>query len=122
MAYIKADCSLIKKDGQVIGVSLVAQPQIQAKKYCNTMPAQLAARQGEIKFEDGKIIFCNPDGDGYPGEVSFFIEDGDATALQSILEGEQDLGIYDDGVQTPGFKIVPEEMKEEGQKTQLTRL
>lgn len=123
MSYIEADCLLIKKNGQVIGVCLVAQPQTIAEKYCNTMPEQLAAGTGKIKFGDSKITFYNPAADGYPGEVSFSIEDDDAAALQSILNGEQELGIYnDDGLQTSGFKIVPEVMEEEDERTQLIRL
>ena len=122
MAYIKADCSIIKKDGQVIGVSLVAQPQTEAERYCASMPKQLVDGKGDIKFEGGKIIFNNPDGGGFPGEVSFSIEDDAAKELQAILNGDQKLGLYNDGFLTPGFKIVPEGMKDEGEKTELERL
>ncbi|MFT7644673.1 MAG: hypothetical protein ACI9BF_000324 [Candidatus Paceibacteria bacterium] len=122
MAYIEADCSLIKKDGEVIGVSLVAQPQTEAERYCASMPKQLVDGTGTIEFEDGKIIFDNPDGGGYPGKVSFTIDEESSTALQELLTGDGELGLYNDGILTPGFKIVPEEMKDEGEKTGLVRL
>lgn len=118
MSYIEADCSLIKKDGQIIGVSLVAQPQTEAEMFCGSMPKQLVDGKGDIKFEDGKVTFVNP----REGEVSFSIENGDASALQSILNGDKKLGLYRDGFLTPGFKIVLEGMEKEGEKTELTRI
>jgi hypothetical protein len=122
MSYIEADCSLIKNDGQIIGVSLVAQPQTEAERYCASMPKQLVDGDGDIKFEDGKIIFHNPDGGGFPGEVSFSIEEEDSAALQAVLNGDRKLGLYNDGFMTPGFKIVLEGMEKDGEKTELTRL
>jgi hypothetical protein len=118
MSYIEVDCSLIKKDGRVIGVSLVAQPQTEAEFFCASMPKQLEESKGEIKFEKGKVIFVNP----IEGEVSFSIENNDASALRAILNGDQRLGLYDDSCLTPGFRIVPEGMDKEGEKVSLTRL
>lgn len=118
MSYIEADCSLIKNNGEIIGVSLIPQYQTEAQMFCASIPRQLVNGGGDIKFEDGKITFVNPD----EGEVSFTIENDDASALQAVFNGGQELGLYSDGIDQPGFKIVLKGMKNDGEKTALTRL
>jgi len=116
--YIEADCFLIKKGGQIIGISLIAQPQTEAEMFCASMPKQIVDGGGDIKFEDGKITFVNP----CEGDVSFSIKSEDASALRAILNGNRQLGLYRDGMLTSGFKIVLDGMEEEDERVELTRL
>jgi hypothetical protein len=119
MPYIEADCSILKKDDEVLGVSLIAQPQTEAEFFCGSMPRQIAEKKGDIKIEDGKIIFVNP----LEGEVSFSISDEDGTKLKELMKSGRKFGIYNDGCLTPGFKIVPVEMEHEKlERVELERL
>ena len=118
MSCIEAECSIIKKDGEIIGVSLVAMPQTEAEKFCDSMPQKIVDGNGDINFEDGRINFVNPG----EGEVSFSIEMNEAFALQSVLNGDKELGLYRDGLLASGFKIVFKGMEDEGEKVKLTRL
>lgn len=119
MSYIEADCSLIKKDGELIGLSLVAQPQAEAEFFCASFPRQLVDGKGDIEIKGGvKVTFIDPK----EGSVSFSIEFEDATALQELLSGNGKLEIHPDGILTPGFKITREGMKDEGEKSQIDRI
>lgn len=118
MSYIEVDCSLIKYEGQVIGVSLIADAQTEAEMFCNSMPRQLVDGKADIKFEDGRVTFVNPG----EGQVAFIINKQDAQALQDLLSRDTGLAIYKDGLLTPGFKIVPWQMAEVGEKIELTRI
>lgn len=119
MASIEAICSIIKKAGQVIGFSLVAEPQNKAECFCRSMPTHLIQKTGSIEFKNGKITFIHPQ----EGEVSFVIDNTDASILQELLShSDDDLGLYNDGLLTPGFKIVMSGMENEGEKIKLERI
>ncbi len=118
MSYIEADCSLIKKNGRLVGLSLVAQPQSEAEIFCNSMPKQLVEGSGNIKLGNGKLTFVNSNKD----EVSFAISDDDATAVHELLTGKNgELEIHRDGFFTPGFRIVRAGQKE-GERISLKRV
>lgn len=109
-----------KKDGKLIGISLVAEPQTEAEMFCSSFPKQLTKRKGRIIVLLGKVAFINPMERAF---VLFAIEDEDASNLNSMLHDESiTLGLYNDGILTPGFKITLRGMQGEGEKHELERI
>jgi len=61
MSNLYINCSLIKKDGKIIGVSITVEPQssVESFNFCRSIPKYLIDNSG-IRFGDGKITFINP--------------------------------------------------------------
>lgn len=117
MSYTEVECALVKKDGQIIGLTLVAPPKTQSEMFCDNMMGQLVDGHGHIKFTHRKVTFTSSD----LGDVSFLIEDDDAGVLQSILGDNKKTNISILDFPRQGFKIAIDGIEEE-ERTNLIRV
>ncbi len=122
MAYIEATCSLLKKDGQLIGVSLVAEPQTEAEIFCASFPKKLSDEKDQAQIgirNDTQLTFIHPK----EGEVSFALPDDDIEAVRQLITGKSgNLGLYRDGFMTPGFKIALQDDEKNVEREPLQRV
>ncbi len=102
------------KNGEVVGFSLLAQPQAEAEEFCKTFPRALILGKADIRVEDEEIIFDHPTC-FFEGICTHKVNTTDASSLQKILklkEGKKarkkqkkKLRIEMIGSFSPGFKI-----------------
>ena len=118
MSYFDANCTLIKKNYQIIGISLIAQPNTKAEEFCKTFARGLLNRDSKFVLIPGKIIFSNLTSGCY----SFQIEKEDSICVRALLCGwNGEIGIYKDGILVRGFKILKKTMRDcNVEETQLT--
>ena len=119
MSNIEANCSLVKKDGRVIGITLTPTSQVESEMFCGRMPKRFVKGKGEIRFEAGVMSFVDTEDERV---ASFSIGREDAISLQSAFNGERKLVISEYGLFT-GFLIIIEGMEEESETAEepLTR-
>lgn len=125
MSNIEVVCSLIKNEGKVIGLSLVAEFQTEAEMFCSALIRQIINSKEGISRGDDKICFFLIKYGRHPTiteQVEFQIDDKDASDLFEAIGPTKDVGLYKDGMLAPGFKMVPVGMENTGEKFELKRL
>ena len=106
MARFEVDFEVIKNEnGEVQGLSLIAQPQTEAEVFCSTFPRALIDQKADIKFESDEIVFDHPTCD-FSGRCAHKVSETDSAALKELLSGKHQLKLEKAGFFTPGFKIV----------------
>jgi len=89
MAKFEIDFEVIKnKEGEVRGLSLIAQPQTEVEVFCSTFPKALVGREADIKFEDDEIVFNHPTCD-FSGRCAHKVSNADSVALQVLVSGKR---------------------------------
>ena len=120
--YIEVNCALLKREGTLIGLSLIAEPQTEAERFCQSFPKGIRDDTADIKCENGTVSFIHP----RDGSVSFKVGDEDAVSVQAMLAGEfgeLDLLRDEHAVLCPGFKLIRAGMKDgRVERTDLERL
>ncbi len=103
MPEIEANLSLFKKEGSLIGFSLIAGQQFDAEVFCSDFILKLFTNNAGIyQLDNNGIVFITSS----KKHVSFLIESEDITAMRDLLSLNSDmLSIIDCSHLSGGFKL-----------------
>lgn len=97
-------------DGAIVGFSLVAEAQTEAEEFCSTLPKAFKEGRGSMDIVPDvggkcKIIFTNELG-CFSGTFEIVVTEEQGNAIKELWRDTKKLGLYKDGLFTPGFKII----------------
>ncbi len=100
------DFSVLKnKEGRIVGFSAIAQPHTESEFFCGSFLSALWKGKASIQIKDEEIDFIHPTCE-FPGTFSVKVEAEEIEAIALLMKDTKKLGLYKDGILTPGFRIV----------------